>query len=151
MEIEVKDMCMLVQAIEAYKGSRSIWVTSIIVGGKEPGADLKGGWVAGCKAVLRILENRRPLLPPRCRAPDRSTHSLVSLQTTRRSSFVISSITLLKICNKNIELPSIHITGSLMSAVICSTFMTCGQFLGYLSRIVQLHGVTSQRFGTYFL
>jgi len=37
-----------------------------------------------------------------------------------------------------------------MAAVICSTFMARGQFLGYLSRIVQFHGLTLQRFGTYF-
>jgi hypothetical protein len=133
---------MLVQAIETYKGSGWIRVASIIFGEKELFTHLKGGWVTGCKAVLGILENRRPLFPPRCRAPDHSTHSLVSIQTTCRSSFVISSITLLKICITNIECPSIHTTGSLMAAVICSTFMTRGQFLGYLSRIVQFHGLT---------
>jgi len=70
-------------------------VASIIFGGKEHFTQLKGGWITGCQVALCILENRRPLFPPRCRAPDRSTHSLVSIQTTCRSSFVISSITLL--------------------------------------------------------
>jgi hypothetical protein len=41
MEIEVKGKCVFVQATEAFKGSRWIVrVTSIVVGGKEPGTHL---------------------------------------------------------------------------------------------------------------